>query len=933
MKKILTLCCLLWSVAATLAAQGEATPSLTTLLAQYDEQDDGDRQKTANDIFQLLAREQFGPEEAPAAGTPADSLSLNVWYYSAEYLYFQQQYEQCITYAAKALPLAAGNDDFTWYSESCNLLALSHLRLSRYIEALDYARRMYESDEQHHDTERMVSSLNTIAGIYKAAHQPEEAEKFALRAIELAQQNMNNTALLANVYGITSEIYQAQLKPQEALDYARRALLIDTENHDEAHAAVRRSQMAAAYISIGEFGKARDQLALAIPVLQQCGDYNTLGVCLNQMGEVMRMQEHPDEAVKYFAQANQLFEQLGDRYNQCRSLHGLYAAYYKTDPDRSRIYMDRYTHLRDSLNNQEFKTLLASYNAKFNNSQLQQQNAEAQTANKRLTFWAIAIIALLLLAIAAMLYAFRQKSRSNRYLRDLQHVRESFFTNVTHEFRTPLTVILGLGEQLASATDKEPTMAVNEAGEMIVRQGNGLLEMVNQLLDISKVQSAIGTPAWKRGNVCAFTAMAVEAWQETARQQHIQLAFAPEQAVIEADYVPGYWQKILYNLISNALKNTPAGGRLYLTLQQIGEQLQLTVSDNGHGIEHDSLQHIFDPFWQKTEGKNSSGIGLALTKQIVGALKGRITVHSQLGKGTVFRILLPMKAPEGTYVEQQGGTPLVEQPVEVLSTLPADSEGEGQQRMLVIEDSGDVARYIGSLFSQEFAVTYASDGREGLEKAIELVPDIIVTDLIMPEKDGLQLCRDIRSSEVVNHVPIVVITAKGSDHDRMKGLDAGADAYLSKPFNSDELRLNVHRLMEQRRTLREKYAQQTTNGTEKSNGNGGHDLEFIHKLNDTIQQLMVKNDLSVENLAQHLFMSTSQLRRKMLATVGESPINYIQKVRMSYARQLLADHPDTPVGEIAMKCGFDDNANFTRAFKQVYDITPTQYRKTLKIED
>ena len=361
-----------------------------------------------------------------------------------------------------------------------------------------------------------------------------------------------------------------------------------------------------------------------------------------------------------------------------------------------------------------------------------------------------------------------------------------------------------------------------------------------------------------------------------------------------------------------------------------GNCLFLDVSDTGEGIDKETVSHVFEPFYQaETEARSiGTGVGLALVKQIIDAVEGSITVESTVGKGTTFHIHVPIhhdskRKMDSTMIDSAPLLPENE-------TTLADSENDDNQcRLLVIEDSHDIAAYIGSLFADRYAVSYAANGKKGMEKALELVPDLIITDLMMPGMDGLEVCRQVRGNEIVNHIPIIVVTAKITEEERIRGLEAGADAYIAKPFNADELRTRVEKLLDRHHRLRDKFSNSAD--TDKEQKLTDVERHFLAKVVDFIYQLLDKRHLDVNTLAEKLYMSPRQLHRKLVAITGDSPATYMLKIKMQKARNLLETKPGLTIEDIAEHCGFEHTPNFYSAFKKTYGVTPMDYRRGIGI--
>ena len=313
------------------------------------------------------------------------------------------------------------------------------------------------------------------------------------------------------------------------------------------------------------------------------------------------------------------------------------------------------------------------------------------------------------------------------------------------------------------------------------------------------------------------------------------------------------------------------------------------------------------------------------------AVGGTVTAESTVGKGPIFHLSMPIhnEAKQRISATPETHTPLLPETEPPL----ADNEGEDSQlRLLVIEDNHDIAAYIGSQFSSRYAISYATNGKDGLAKTLDLMPDLIITDLMMPGMDGLEVCRQVRSNEIINHIPVIVVTARITEEERISGLEAGADAYLAKPFNADELRTRVEKLLEGRQLLRRKYAQMMTahqdEEEEEATQRRAADLRFLAKVSDAIYlQLNRGKDIQVSQIALAMCMSDRQFYRKINALTGSTPTVYIQRVKIKKAKGILDGDSQISFSEIAVRCGFNDYSNFVRTFKNTYGVTPTEYRR------
>lgn len=587
-----------------------------------------------------------------------------------------------------------------------------------------------------------------------------------------------------------------------------------------------------------------------------------------------------------------------------------------------------------------------------------EQNYQAERTVKNIAIMAAVLIVLLAaIAIAFLLYTLRVRRRGELLRQQLELQRTRFFINVTHEFRTPLTVIMGLSDQLTKSPHL-PEAEHQQAG-IIHRQGNNLLQLINQLLDISRVRSAIGAPEWRTGNIVPYVGMLIEAYSALAQSKDITVQYAAQVDEIMMDFAPYYIRRIVGNLVSNSLKFTPPGGTVMITCGiDDGDKLLLVVADTGVGIAPNDLPHIFETFYvgeAVTHGDMSTGVGLSLVNQVVRAMDGTIVVHSDVDKGTVFTITLPLRHGDGNWPRLENPSPTESLHGDSEVALDdADGTANDACRILVVEDHNDVAYYIGEQLRDKYQVYYASNGMEAISKAEQLVPDMVITDLMMPEMDGYELCRRIRDNEVLNHIPVIMVTARCTDEDRLQGYEAGADAYLEKPFNPDELRMRVTQLFTIRQQLRRHLLQRmgaevtqaeaAVAGNEPTMATGSQpeslpqsriqaitasEQAFVARFVDQVERAMAEHRVDMESIASQLCMTSSQLRRKMQAITGKTSINYANELRMGRAVRLLVDDPDLTISEIADRCGYEEQSYFARQFKQFYGMTPTQYRDKL----
>ena len=523
-----------------------------------------------------------------------------------------------------------------------------------------------------------------------------------------------------------------------------------------------------------------------------------------------------------------------------------------------------------------------------------------------------------------------QEQRDTQRLRDLDEFKTKFYTNITHEFRTPLTVIQGMAGQLRPMLHQPEQQ---EKLDLIASNGDYLLHLVNRMLELAKLQSGKTELNLHRGDIIEFLRYLTFSFQAFALGKDIHIRFLTELEKFDMDFDTGKLQDVMTNLVSNAIKFTQRGGKVTVLakVEQTAsghEQIKIQVKDTGIGMNPEEMGHIFERFYQSSAVKRKgqgTGLGLAITRELVKLMQGAIEVESEGGTGSVFSILLPVtrQAPEATAEMVPPPRLDVEGEPEKLLEDAANFDDE-KPLALVVEDNYDVMQFVKHLLEKDYYVAYASDGTEGILKAIELVPDVVISDIIMPGKDGLELCRTLKSDERTSHIPIILLTAKASTEDRLAGLESGADAYLVKPFNADELFLYLRNFLKVRRRLHERFKKINE---EKNARNGDFPAEdaFISKVRQIIEENIEDEDFGVVQLCHKLGMSRSQLHRKITALTGASTSHLVNGFRLEVAKKLLVT-TGLNVSEIAYRIGLEPNY-FSRMFKENTGLTPTEFRE------
>ena len=574
-----------------------------------------------------------------------------------------------------------------------------------------------------------------------------------------------------------------------------------------------------------------------------------------------------------------------------------------------------------------------------------------------LTWWAYTIYILMTALLMRALFTFYvnraklkaqlkfEKLEANR-VRELDTVKTQLYTNITHEFRTPLTVILGMAQQVLD----KPAEGFANNMNMIIRNGKSLLKLVNEMLDLSKLETGKMQLQLTNGDVINFLRYIIESFHSLAQAQQKGLHFLTDIDLLHVAYDPEKMRQIVVNLLSNALKFTPVKGNIYITVSkealaddETKISLIIKVKDTGIGIPQDQLQNIFDRFYQldngHTRAAEGTGIGLSLTKELVKLMLGEIIVKSPppgAHEGSEFMVILPlMKMPESeTAVTYAPSEDIFTDTEEIISTTLLEKESSSAQKplLLLVEDNADVVAYIASCLP-DYRLAVGKDGREGFEIAKEAIPDLIITDVMMPYVDGFELTKKLRSHEHTSHIPIIMLTAKADMESKMEGLNQGVDVYIEKPFHKEELLLRIKKLLELRRGLQQFYLRKSGINTvitvdtiiEDAITITKAENPFVKKVREAIEENISNTDLTVEQLCKTVFMSHSQLHRKLDALTGCSPIKFIRIIRLNKAKEMLKNHAHS-IAAVAYGCGYNDPGYFTRVFKQEHGITPQEWR-------
>ncbi len=576
------------------------------------------------------------------------------------------------------------------------------------------------------------------------------------------------------------------------------------------------------------------------------------------------------------------------------------------------------------------------------------------------------------------LQAAEERREAERF-GELDQLKSHFFANISHELRTPLTLVLGQIENIRrNLTD------TRNAERLIMARRNGqrLLILINQLLDVNKLEAGKMRLQARPDDLPLLFRRVVHNFESAATHKGVSLSFVEEKPVAAGNdangahlrplyFDPEMMNKVMYNLVSNALKFTPAGGAVEVRVDRgawiverdtkgegpfdklridsgekgekqaanSGKFVRIRIKDTGEGIPAEKLPHIFDRFYQadgsQTRAHEGSGIGLALVHELVKLHHGDIRVNSEMGKGTVFTIRLPLGmahlkpeqiAASGAVKEKKDveqGTRYIGREVKrgTRDALEHQNTQTLKQQILIVEDNADLRDYMRDVLNDNHEILEAANGGDGLVIAREMMPDLIISDVMMPVMDGFAFSKQIREDQRTSHIPIIMVTARAADADKLAGLEMGVDAYLVKPFNPDELRLRVRKLIEIRQQLRERFSAETIIKPADVSVES-QDQSFLKTVVETVDTGMEAEGFGVETLCRAVGMSKRQLQRKLKALINQTPVQLIRSLRLQRAKQLLEQNAGT-VSEIAFRVGFNNLSYFTKMFRGQFGVAPS----------
>jgi signal transduction histidine kinase/DNA-binding response OmpR family regulator len=656
---------------------------------------------------------------------------------------------------------------------------------------------------------------------------------------------------------------------------------------------------------------------------------------LGYLGYFYEASNQLKQATKYYKLALEKNKLAKDNGRVIQNIEGLITVFKKKKDYKELVtYYDLLLDTQKLIDSKKIATETRNLEAKYQTEKKEQEIAllksqneivEQQKRNQRnLLLSAIGITSIAGLFLFGL---FRNRQKTNTKLKELDTAKSNFFANISHEFRTPLTLISNPIETILEEDNLPDTK--RQQFEMAKRNSDRLLSLVNQLLDLSKIDAGHLRLQIQKSNAIQFINALSASFIYTAKQKNINYNLNIKPYTKDVYFDKDALEKIVVNLISNAVKYTKEKGTIACDAFIENDTLHLKVKNSGKGLSQTEIENIFHRFYQTDEKNNGTGIGLALVKELVELHKGKIDVSSKSNEFTTFTVTLPVNKnsfKNDQFVNSQKATsvamPNVEQTISIADEGFTDTD---QPILLLVEDNDDVRQLLKQTFEGTYNIITASNGDKGIELAIEHIPDLIISDIMMPIKDGIELTERLKNDERTSHIPIILLTAKAGDNNKLTGLKVGADDYITKPFNSKLLTTKVEKLIENRRLLQQRYSQELIL-LPKDISVTNIDEQFLEKVQTILDDNLLESSFSVTDFSKAAGMSRMQLHRKLKALTGLTTTEFIRSQRLKLAAKLL-QASDINISQVGYSVGFNDHSYFTKCFKDTYKCTPTEYAK------
>jgi signal transduction histidine kinase/DNA-binding NarL/FixJ family response regulator len=793
-------------------------------------------------------------------------------------------------------------------------------------------RYLFKSDSVYASLPKKEKSwgftLSFIGDVYQSLEDYEKDEVYQLKALDIFTE-ANDKYQQVYIKGKLAQIQKLKGNYNEAISLINEAVDYHKERQNPLQVAGFLVVQSSIYSASGQYQKALQAGKEAIELNKELkSKLGTILALVNQSEILSKLKRYSEsnalakeaEALAIeqnsFEELNRIYEVLVDNSKNENN----YEQAFKFTQDLQRV--------NDTLTQRRNLKITKDLEAKYQTEQkekeialLKSENelAESRRKNQKILLWSI--VGFSIIALSSLFVLNRNRQRTNRKLKELDLAKTTFFQNISHEFKTPLSLILGTLEKQhlsASNTDEKKDL------EVMQRNADRLHDLVNQILDLSKLEANQWQLQVSETNIKSLLKSITASFEFKAREKHIDYSIAIddlENGWFDVDAI----EKIVTNLLSNAFKYTKENEKVGLKASQNNNRLILKVSNTGQHFTSAEIASMFDRFSRLEVHSHSAGtgIGLALVKQLVTLAKGDINVSQSDAKTITFEVILPYD--KGSF---QSHEIVTNNAIEERESSPISNEDfqptDGKPILLVVDDNADIRIFIKEAFETHYTIIEAQDGETGLQLALETVPDIVVSDIMMPKLSGIEFCKMLKQDERISHIPIVLLTAKGDVETEFQGLETGADDYILKPFKLKLLKSRINNLVNSRIALRERYSMEVVLKPKDISLNSA-DQRFFERIEEILDNNISNETFSSEDFSKAIGMSRMQLHRKLKALTGLSTSEYLRTERLKVASVLLKDK-SLNISEIGYQVGFSSPSYFSKCFKETYGMLPSEFR-------
>lgn len=911
--------------------------------------------------------------------TKDNNLAIKGYNLAATYYYYNSQLDSCLILVKKSLILLSNSDDYKMKSDTYRKLSILSRANSNFKAYEEYARLSLIEAKKSGEWEIISSSLLVLGNIFYNKNDYSNSLKHYLKVDSLHTANKSQTSNLCLAYENIALVY-SELKNTKALDYLDKSKKVHQKLNNNAgvYNCIRLkgnfftkqkdfdnaikylsktiefyesfgepnklievySEIILAYSKTGEFLKAEKLVKKGLEITSQKG-FSNFGLNSMQFSTGIFYLEQNDysKAIIFLKEAEKTAPSqeteyyLRERKEITEALKKAYLG--QKDYEKAFIANERLLVLVDSLNIQNNEKLTTELETKYQTEKkekeialLRTQNELTEQQSKSQRNLMLAGLGVTSLAGLFFLVLYRNRQITNTKLKELDQLKSNFFANISHEFRTPLTLITSPIDDVL----EDHNLSDKKRQQFTIAKQNSerLLELVNQLLDLSKIDAGHLKLHIQEGNVLQLISALAESFSYHAKQKNISYTLNIEQKEETVWFDKDAVEKITVNLLSNAIKYTSGNGMVNCEAYTENNKLFLEVKNTGKGFTNQESHNIFERFYQTNDQNQGTGIGLALVKELVELHNGKIEVHSIQNKETSFKVCLSIHKnsfKNDAYIVTSDNITEKEIPdfVKVLHNEEEEFTDSDLPILLIVEDNDDLRNLLKQTFEDAYNIISVPNGKIGVEQALEHIPDLIISDIMMPEKGGIELTNELKNDERCSNIPIILLTAKAEVESQFKGIDSGADDYITKPFDKKILILKVEKLIESRRKLQLRYSQEVLL-TPKDIAITSLDEIFLKKVQQVLDDKLVEASFSIEDFSKAVGMSRMQLHRKIKALIGLSASEFIRSQRLKLAANLLKKS-DINISQIGYAVGFNDHAYFSKCFKDMYNCTPTEYAK------